>query len=1047
MATQQSACANCNITGLPVMPTLYAALPVSAAPSLPSGVGGDRVKTVVINNTPAPPAGVNGPGLNSAQYDYGLRVVRAGYIYLFYVSGSRGANYWDVYTVNADGCMKLQPPSDFAQMAVPPQEESHCSTRGHMVARTHYFVIEKPESCGTVWVAFSEHKWSKQTVENYTNNATLRSSRMQPIEPKSWIAAPANPHAAEATPANLKQVIEYRPDAELLLAPPTRNISTGPDGGYVGAEMSKQSTRYPVNPRGGQEVQLVKQMQASGIRPDGKSHPPMLLALWDAIGIAHELHGYRSEAAGRVAQYQEAERALQITALGLIDGAQKSMEAAAEQKVKDRHALATSATQSSEYGSVGLRKEALKKPEPARSHYLEAADLIDKWEPQDVPSVYTKRLNSLLRMTDGPDWKTNASNPLTKEQFYQKDLAQLKLDVSEYLAKRDPNKAAEIKKQRAEAWPKYEAKLIRQGAKSIEEFRTNYTKFLAVADALIDARTVQLVKWLESPLLIDTLQDYDKSQLPCGVAFENVVGLAIHGIGQCPSGGKKLDEWVKELNASTKTNLFWRAFALNHTQIEADVNAALNAAKTNTHAFTAQEFDKALYSLKLLKSASDLYKKAQSFYNANVKADPKSPTGSKAFDIPLEKSSMRSLDRLAITAGDKVFKVFRIDKMGDVIAEKIILHLFNVRAMIHPDESLAFIKAEVEQRAAVLRQAQIEVIQRGSRDSAEQLAKLRGQISEEAHAKLTAKANEIERQLVRQTAAKYGKENVAQVAMELEAEARANPKAPLTKLWGDFLSDIEKAEVASKGGSPTEAFKLSKKADTARLAIKDARLAVIVGLVETGNLAKLLAWDVGYSGKRNPKTAALVLASGMSIASAVADVGATVAKSVFSGDAWSYQRLKLTGGALSCGATLIGAVLDFADSYKEFDKDRALFGTLYFAKGTLGLLSIAATGFTTFTYAAPLVQRMTGGAAKGRVLTVVGEKAASIVARRILCMSLGGWITALIFGVQILILVLDDDALQKWCERSAFGTNFKNDPYPDGERQVEAFYAALHEVI
>lgn len=142
------------------MPALYAALPVNAAPSLPTGIGGDRVKTVVINTPPALPPGVSGPGLDSAQYDYGLRVVRAGYIYLFYVSGSRGANYWDVYTVNADGCMKLQPPSDFAQMAMPPQEVSHCDTRGHVAVRTHYFVIEKPESCGTVWVAFSEHKWS-----------------------------------------------------------------------------------------------------------------------------------------------------------------------------------------------------------------------------------------------------------------------------------------------------------------------------------------------------------------------------------------------------------------------------------------------------------------------------------------------------------------------------------------------------------------------------------------------------------------------------------------------------------------------------------------------------------------------------------------------------------------------------------------------------------------------------------------------------------------------------------------------------------------------
>ena len=44
----------------------------------------------------------------------------------------------------------------------------------------------------------------------------------------------------------------------------------------------------------------IKLMRQSGKRPDGGSHPPMLLALWDGIGITHELNGYRNEAAGRI---------------------------------------------------------------------------------------------------------------------------------------------------------------------------------------------------------------------------------------------------------------------------------------------------------------------------------------------------------------------------------------------------------------------------------------------------------------------------------------------------------------------------------------------------------------------------------------------------------------------------------------------------------------------------------------------------------------------------------------------------------------------------
>jgi hypothetical protein len=384
---------------------------------------------------------------------------------------------------------------------------------------------------------------------------------------------------------------------------------------------------------------------------------------------------------------------------------------------------------------------------------------------------------------------------------------------------------------------------------------------------------------------------------------------------------------------------------------------------------------------------------------------------------------------LMINGGDKIFKIFRIDHIGDTIGEKIIQHMLNVRALIHPDESIKFIVAEVEERMKVLRQAQIDIISRGSRDATEQLARLKGQIPEEQHAKLTARAAKLEHEMVRETAAKYGKESVARAVLEAHAEARANPKAPLTKLWGEFLTDQ----------SPSKAGGIAS-------AIKDARLAAIVGLIETGNLAKLLAWDVAYSGKRDWKTGFLVLASGMSVAAAVADVGSVVAKSVFSGDAWSYQRLKFAGGMLSSGATLIGAVLDFADARKEFNKGENLLGWLYRAKSGLGFFSVLATGLTTFAYAAPLVQRITGNAAKGKAITVFGERAAAIVARRILFMSVGGWVTAGVFAIQIVILILDDDAMEKWCSRSAFGKNFGKEHYSTNDKQVEEFHSAMSEV-
>ncbi len=293
-------------------------------------------------------------------------------------------------------------------------------------------------------------------------------------------------------------------------------------------------------------------------------------------------------------------------------------------------------------------------------------------------------------------------------------------------------------------------------------------------------------------------------------------------------------------------------------------------------------------------------------------------------------------------------------------------------------------------------------------------------------------AERLKSQDVNAADAKFGIGSVAGEILSMTEEARANPKTRASQLWARFLQN------------PTGEVGKTKAIESA---LKDIRLGAIVGLIETGNLAKLLAWDVAYSGKHNFKTVASALASALSVASAVADIGSVVAKSVYSSDAWNYQRLKLWGGGLSCGATIVGAVVDGNESFNEyFKKDRKIFVVLYATKAALGVLSATATVFTTLTYAQPLAARLLGKAAAGKFVTAAGKKAAWLVARRVLFMSIGGWVTATIFAVQILILVLDDDALVKWCARSAFGVDFAEDPYSSGPKQVDAFHSALTDV-
>ena len=334
-------------------------VPAKLAPTLPPDINGDGVKSIAV------PTG---------EYAYGLRVPRAGFIYLFYESGAMGANYWELYTVNQDGSMKRQPS---ATLAVMPQKDVACSNQGHIATRVHYLVIEKPEQCGTVWIAFSEHYWSVNTLNRYASNPDARKERMQAIEPNKWIdnPKPSDPklsHATEATPATLGHVIEYRTGGAQLLCPPTvLDVSTNDRGDYSAARLEQQCSRYPAAARNqAQAVQVVKQMHVTGLRPTGGSHPPMMLALKDAVGITHELANYRNQAAGMVKKYGE-ERALQITAIRAIEGAQKALEDAAQERAETRQKLANDATKSARTGGGdALRKEAAKHNDPLRARYL-----------------------------------------------------------------------------------------------------------------------------------------------------------------------------------------------------------------------------------------------------------------------------------------------------------------------------------------------------------------------------------------------------------------------------------------------------------------------------------------------------------------------------------------------------------------------------------------------------------------------------------------------------------------------------------------------------
>ncbi|RBD20656.1 hypothetical protein BRN06_18310, partial [Xanthomonas oryzae pv. oryzae] len=162
---------------------------------------------------------------------------------------------------------------------------------------------------------------------------------MQPITPKQWIGAPqAKGDTVPLSSADaLKAVLEYRgvagevsEPAQLPYLRQPRAIS-GKNGSYTADVLRANATRYPWSLRthaaGGASGEAALQQRYArmcaashnGKQGDQRqTYMPMLLGLWDAVGVVHELNGYRHDVVAAMARYKE-ERALEFNAMEHIE--------------------------------------------------------------------------------------------------------------------------------------------------------------------------------------------------------------------------------------------------------------------------------------------------------------------------------------------------------------------------------------------------------------------------------------------------------------------------------------------------------------------------------------------------------------------------------------------------------------------------------------------------------------------------------------------------------------------------------------------------------
>lgn len=535
--TDQTPCENCQKSGLPILPVRYAVLPKNAGVKLPGGITGNGMTDIALQD-----------------HEYGLRTLRAGWLFLFYEKGARGRNYWQAYRVTPDGRLwkQDQPPP----LPREPRTDLACAKKG-IAVQMDMIAIEQPKKCGNVWLAFSEHAWHDDIFTQYAKNESLRQQRMQLIEPAQWIEAQTDSsgHAVLATQSSIDDVVEYMPgfDPKLLNPPPA--ALSDETGQYKPDLLARVATRYPLAIRqatpDSASTQLVKLMHNVGETSPGKSHPPMLLALWDGIGAVHELNGFRNDAGSMLPLYVK-ERAVQVDAM-----------------------------QSIEEAEIIVRNGAV---------------------------AFKSRMHSALQA----GWEAMKANPYAGDGVVP--ITPILSPAEQAASEQRIEAAGEISPAEAQrignaAWPKYREKL---NTTKLDHFRSRFEALQHDIETLQAKRADDIDAWLKAPVLLATLHDYSETDIGDGIAFDGVVAEAITGLPSEEKGEKIVETLVNQTDPTQATSLVWRAYAYNQREPKAEIKELLAQATTYRAPLgeqLAEWSEKIAKALEKLKTFSELREK------------------------------------------------------------------------------------------------------------------------------------------------------------------------------------------------------------------------------------------------------------------------------------------------------------------------------------------------------------------------------------------------------------------------------------------------------
>ncbi|ELY7488234.1 hypothetical protein SOJ85_000878 [Cronobacter turicensis] len=670
----------CTTKGLTILPVRYAVVPENINATLPGWANDPHITGVKLSNGEK----------------YVLRTLRQGYLYVFYDKGKQGNNYWQCFSVAADGSLWLQ------QVASNPAsvDEPLCATGEHIAQNVEFMSIESPDKCGNVWFAFSQYPWEQETLDRYKSDSKARTERMQKIVPSQ-----CSKSDVEATESSLSQVLDYQSTPVFGRLPGPDDVKVQDvsrvtslwdpkveDVWRVNDEVLKsQSSLYPwAKNRSGMATATVTAMKS---RSEGMK--PLLLPLWDPVGIVHELNGWSQDVLGRQAQFLQ-ERELELSTKTNLDALKVLLGDNAQTRgetVLERFAQPENTMLSDKYLDARLQMlEQRYQSKPDILAQIRADDkLVRQWHAQNVTVSYPE--NVLM----------SPPEPLAQ---HQRRVAGIKAQVDKELAERPQN----FSDARARSWAPYQ---VRLNATRQANFDTCYKSLGDKVNELFQKRIVSVVNWLSAPLLVAILDDFHCTADRAGMFYQSAVSMAMNGINSCPAGAAKIDSWWNEHSTNNRTNLLWRHVTANNPGLMSEMEPFLAAVKGKKDEDVTPLTATAVTAT-LMQQAGSL-KKLEGYYQKSLTNAVK---GLRANASRLEAEVFKA-DAFIVTVGDRVSRTLRVDSMGEKLATTAFRLVFMVRAGI-PSEKVQAMVNEYLKDAPALRSTVLAGIRSSKRFMASQ---------------------------------------------------------------------------------------------------------------------------------------------------------------------------------------------------------------------------------------------------------------------------------------------------------------------------------------